>query len=495
MPDITAKLPQGVSGTIDLPRQREILTNLFFNGKGIIRRPGIKAFTDDLDSQVLGEGITRGAERFINPSTLLEEWYLVSAEKLIKIAEDGTKTIFAPDIPGVNRVIFAKTVDFLVIIVVGGATAFYFDGTTLIASSNVPAGGYRDVIVSENRFIYWTLDGSTIEISEDTTGAGNTPDSVVGNALNAEDLPDKNTGGFNDNGDLYFGGTDSFQLFRFNPISGLSIPFTKTPGGTESTGYLSGKTPYKNTFAFLGRLKGEVPGFYIKGQGDSEIISNDFVDDILTEQYTTDELEDCVGARIKWVNSEILIFTLARHTFGFVEGNWFLLQSGIVGQDTSAQWRAAYPIFVYDRYHVGDTQNNRLGTLNRVFKEYNGTDIALNLIEWRIRSFAILKPGSFLKLNFIELDPLSGTGEIDLAVQPNEIIGTIGLVLSKDGQIFNRDNEMFRELGNLGEYQTRVRFNAYGGLGIYEKFVGYELRGTMPVNFSLEALEFGNNQN
>lgn len=494
MPDIKNNLPRGLAGTIDLPKQREILMNVFFNGGGIVRRPGIAQLKDAANVNVDGEGVTRGGERWINPSTLLEEWYMVSGNSLIKISENGTKTVFPVNIPGANRVIFSKTVDFLVFIVVGGGTAFYFDGATVTPSLNVPVGGYRDVITDTNRFLYFTLDGSTIEVSLDTTGGGNTPDSVVGNAFSAEDLPDKNTGGFNDNGDIYIGGTDSFQLFRFNPIPGVGIPFTKVTTGTDPTGYISGKTRYKGTFAFLGRLAGESPAFYVKSQGQSEDINNSAIGEIL-KTYSTAELNDCVGARIKWLELELLIFTLARHTLGFVEGGWFIIQSGITGQDSLRNWRAAYPIFVYDRYHVGDTEDSRLGTIDRVFREYEGVDTVDNLIEWRIRSFAIFTPSTFFKGDFIELDCLTGTGEIDTSIQPGEIVGTIGLVLSSDGSVFNRDNEMLRSLGQQGKRNTRIRFSTMGGMGVYEKFMGYELRGTVAVNFSMEALNFGNDQN
>jgi len=125
MPNVDAKLPQSFNGLIDLPRQREVLLNLFYNGKGLIRRPGTVSFVDDAATPVpvLGEGITRGAVKWINPSTLIEEWYQVSGESFIRLAEDGTNTIFPPTIAGTTRVIFAKTVDFLVLITVGGNTA------------------------------------------------------------------------------------------------------------------------------------------------------------------------------------------------------------------------------------------------------------------------------------------------------------------------------------------------------------------------------------
>jgi len=496
MPNVDANLPKGLSGLVDLPKQREQLLNLFFNGKGIIRRPGVSTFTDSetVPVPVEGEGITRGAVKWVNPGTLTEEWYQVSAESFIKLEEDGTKTVYTPSIPGTTRVIFAKTVDFLVLITVGGNTAFYFDGTTLTAFATLPASGFRDVSVSENFFLYVTFNGSNIQVSADTTAEINTPDIVLG-VFNPEDLPDKTTGIFNDNGDIFIGGTESFQLFRFDgSIASPGIPFAKVKGGTEPTGYVAGKTPYKGTFAFLGQPTGEAFGFFVKTQGDSEEISNDAVFEILNNEYTVAELQDCVGFRIFWKKVEIVLFTLARHTFGFAEGNWSLWQTGVLAQSGTANWRAAYPIFVYGKYRVGDTQNSRLGVLSNVYKEFDDSDITANLIEWRMRSFIIFNPDTFFQLNYIELDCLSGTGEIDLDVQPEEIVGVIGLTLSKDGQIFERDNEMVRSLGDLGKYQTRVRFSEYGGLGTYEKFLGYELRGTAPVNFSLEALDFGNDQ-
>ena len=107
----------------------------------------------------------------------------------------------------------------------------------------------------------------------------------------------------------------------------------------------------------------------------------------------------------------------------------------------------------------------------------------------------IFTPSTFFKGDFIELDCLTGTGEIDTSIQSEEIEGTIGLVLSSDGSVFNRDNEMVRKLGKGGKRETRIRFSTMGGMGVYEKFLGYELRGTVSVNFSLEALNFGNDQN
>ncbi len=496
MPDFDLglqELPKGLKGLDDLPRRQETLVNLFFNGEGIIRRHGIKTAVDSLDADIVGEGICRGAAKFTNPSTLLTELYQVSGTAFIRIALDGTKTIFPLAIPGNNRVIFAKTVDFLVFITVGGSTAFYFDGTTLTANTTVPLGGYRDIEVAENRFLYVLFNGSAIELSDNTTGGTNNPDDIV-DVFNAEDLPDLNTGIFNNNGDIFIGGTDSFQLFRFNPIEGISIPFTKVDRATDNTGYVSGKVRYQATFAFLGQPAGESYGFFVKGQGASTEISNDAVANILAQEYSRNELEACVGYRVIQDNKEIIYFNLARHTFGFLQGNWFLAQSGVVAQELTANWRAAYPIFIYDRYFVGDHQDSRIGTLDPVFKEYDGTDITDNLIEWKIRTFVIYGINAEVELESIELDCLVGTGQIDLTVQPEEIIGTIGLVLSQDGVVFERDNEMTRSLGAAGKYRRRVNFTGSGGMGTYEIMTGIELRGTAPVNFSLSALKLGNFQ-
>jgi hypothetical protein len=62
----------------------------------------------------------------------------------------------------------------------------------------------------------------------------------------------------------------------------------------------------------------------------------------------------------------------------------------------------------------------------------------------------------------------------------------VGLSVSQDGVVFGP--EIYRPLGQYGNYNQRMQWRGPGGLGRYESFMGIRLRTNAPIEFSVDGL-------
>ena len=67
--------------------------------------------------------------------------------------------------------------------------------------------------------------------------------------------------------------------------------------------------------------------------------------------------------------------------------------------------------------------------------------------------------------------------------------GTVALELSRDNVLYS--SPLYRELGKLGEYDSKLVWKYPGGLGYYEGFMGVRLSTYDDVNFSIDKLTVG----
>lgn len=446
-------MPTGFQGLDDFPKLRESLVNLFHNGSGAIRTPGI------LGNETSTDGICRGSVFFKG------RVYKVFGESLTRIDPDKKHTVVG-QIPGSAQVKMEAGFVFISIIVVG-ETGWTYDVVGGVIQINdlqfVPS---REVAVIKGITVYVPFDGDPLLFSE-----VNNP-GVIAGFFDAEDLPDINTGVFNYNNDLHALGVDSIQLFR-NPAGATpSRPFFPVSGSTAQIGYLSAATLFAPSFAFIGKQRGESYSIRIMGQGNAPRISNNAIDELLFT-YTVDELQSAIGASYEWKGSPILLFRLPRHTICFNAGNWFFQESGINGADASNPWTGNYITFAYGKYHVGDGTTNRVGTLEDIPTEYDEE------VEFSMDTFIRAPRDSHFSINSLELDCLAGQKLVE---------GTIGLTVSEDGFIWKTGTTLWRGLGETGAYSRRVAWIEPGGLGSYENFCGVRLRSTAPLSFSQESI-------
>jgi len=457
-------LPTGFKSLDEYPRLRERLINMMnIGGNKLLSRQGIEAFSSGVDS-------CRGQHKFQN------ELYQISGNKLIKIAADGSVTNISDDqlldIEGTEETQIAVGFTFMVIIVKSAVGRGYaWDGTTLVEISNPNFVACRDVTYMNGRWIYIPFDGQPAFFSEalDPTNISGT------NFFDAESQPDLNSGTVNLRNRLYILGEETTEVFRDTGTG--TVPYQKIDGASIWTGYVAGRTFWSSTFAFLGKDKDNNFGFFIMGSGDAPRISNPALDQVLNEEYTPQELTQCIGQRWQFNGQDIAVFRLPRNTWGYNNGEWFELNSittfeeqELLNEDFKT-WRAKYITHCYGEYFVGDVQTNDIGMLTDIETDY-GEDI-----ERGFDTFLRSERGSYFTAKNLELDGIAGQ------TSPAQ---TIGLSVSDDGKTYG--DFFFVEMGEIGAYLERVFWEFPGGLGTYESFMGIRIRTTAPVEIATEGL-------
>lgn len=445
-------LPLGFSGLENFPRLQENLINCFNPDNKIVKTPGIAKYAASV-------GFCRGMGLF------KDEAYAVNGAKFTKINDNNSVTVI-DDILGAGDVVMAPSFAQMAITEDLTGSTYVFDGTTLTdttGTNSMPLS--RDVAILAGRAIYVPQNGDPLAFSE-LNDFGNVP---AANFFDAESLPDVNVGIYNLRDTLYVLGSNSIEQFR----AGLdpNNPFIKVSRGASQSGYVSGKTPFGKTFAFLGRIKDGSYSFYVMDQSEAIQISTPEVDELL-QDFTLDQLSTCRGMRFKWKGYEILAFELPGLTFCFVNGRWFFMESGVSGPDARAPWIVSFLLHAYGKYVVASARAISIGTLEDI-----NTEVGANIVR-EVRTFARSERGSYFNANTVTWDGRVGVGTAN---------STIGMSVSKDGETWSP--ELWRDLGEVGDYQRRIIWIEPGGLGFYESFMGLRFRITDDVDIGLDFIE------
>lgn len=448
---IDLPLPQGYVGSETLPKTLRLLKNSFNTGEYILPRPGIT----DLATKT---GLGRGS------FTWNGSLYCVFGTSLLKITDVTTgATSVIGTIAGTANI--DSAVGFNDAVIVSretsgkGYTLSKLDVLTEITSPQFVA--CNSVAHINGRFVYIPFNGDPAFFSD--VGAAGTIQ--TDSFFDAEELPDKNKVTFNFKNIQIIGGTDSFELFR--DIGTSPVPYARLNARIQH-GYIGGITEYADTFAFIGREKDQDVGVYLIGAGTALKISNEAIDTILTG-YTENELSVAVPQRFKWRGYDILCYTLARHSFGFLNGNWFLIDTFI--DDERFPWRAGFVTHFEQKYYTFFA--SEIGRLDKINTDY-GNDFE------RVIQFGVYQDGNqSFSAQSLELGISQGFTQT----------GTVGLSLSRDNVLF--PNTYFQSVGNEGEYSKKLKWNYPGGLGYYEGFMGVKLTTTSDIEFAADKVSIG----
>jgi len=435
--------PLGLEGTKGLPSSRRALKNCFNALGPIIQRPGISTLGNT-------GRVARGAFEW-NGSL-----YEVASDKLLKINTDGSHTVIGT-ISGTTTIDTAVGFNDAAIVVKGG-NGYTLNKSDVITQITSPNYYPSDSVCHINgRFIYTPSDGEPAFFSD--VGAAGTIQSS--SFFDAEELPDLNKVCFNFRNILYIGGTDSFELFR--DLGNPTVPFLRLNARIDS-GYIGGLLEYNNTFLFIGREKGQNVGIYSIGQGIAPKISNEHIDTIL-DTYTEEELSNCISGRVKWRGFDLATFTLSRHSWGFLGGNWFDLDTMIGGEN--APWQAGYIVEFGLKYYSFSASD--IGVFDAVNTDHGNP-------------FERLINGAFEVENDLSVQRL----EYRLSQGYNQGVGSVGLQVSDDNVLFG---PLFQRLtGSLGGYSDKLEWNYPGGLGLYDGLFAYKLSTSEDIDFSATKL-------
>lgn len=451
--------PDGLEGSEDLPRTSRLLQNVFKIPSGrLLYRPGIDGLKTNPDTEARGSFVWN------------ENLYMVFGNDLIRIDDTTTGDFTVIDsIAGSDPIETAVGFNEAVIVVRSDTGSIYTldDAETLteiwdgdLQSGNANFASCVDVTFINDRFIYTPADGSPVFFS-DTGDAGSVQ---AESFFDAQVLPDKNNATFNFRNNLYIMGTDSIEIFTDQGAS--PVPFIRRAGGAIDNGYIGGLLEYDNTYLFIGRKKNQNPGIFAIGQGTAPKISNEAIDLILST-YTLEELSEAIPGRIVWRGHDIATFQLRDDSFGFLNGNWFVLETVFDGE--SSPWGAGYIVQFEGEYFTAFEE--RIGKFSKINTDY-GESITRRII------------GGINQVDN-EYFPVQSF-DVGIVQGANSDSGSVSLRLSNDGVLFG--DPVPRDLGDIGEYDSILTWNYPGGLGTFEGFMAYEIFTTQDVKFSNDYL-------
>lgn len=443
-------LPAGLKGTENLPRTRRSLVNCWNNGDDIIiQRPGM----GELNTT---NRVARGSFTWNN------SLYIVATNDLLKVTdkETGAFTVIG-NITGSETVIHDIGFNEAVLVVKGVASYTLDKSDNLVNTTNNPNFvPFIDVAHINQRFIFIPADGGPAKFSDVGDGGTIQPLSFV----DAEEITDPNNGCFNFRNTLYITGTDSIETFR--DTGETPNPFARVPGSRIQNGVIGGILEYNNTFLFIGREKDQDYGIYSITQGAALKISNETIDLILSK-YTISQLAEAIPNRFKWRGYDIATFTLPNDSFGFFGGQWFLLQS-LVDERLGA-WAAGYITQFEGEYYTAFL--DKIGVLRKVNTDYG--ERITRIIDTAVEQ----ENDDWFSIQSVNLGLSQGY---------NSGIGSVALMMSRDNVQYS--DPLYRNTGEIGQYQNKLEWNYPGGLGSYRGFAGIRFYSTENIECSSDHL-------
>ncbi len=444
------ELPNGIVSVEELPKTRRELTNCFNDGKGsIVQRPGITQLNTT-------SSVARGQFKW-NDSL-----YQVVSQSLIKITNVTTGAFSTiGTIAGSDDIRTAIGFNNAVIVVKNGAI-YKLDSSDVLTDISGVANMVSCVEVTHlnGRFVYIPADGSPAFFSD--VGAAGTIQ--VLSFFDAEELPDKNTTCFEIKNTLYIGGTESFETFR--DTGAVPNPFIRVTGSRVPYGFIGGLLEYADTKLFIGSESDQDAGIYAIAQGKAEKISNHAIDKILSD-HTATELSQAIASRFKWRGFDIATFTLRGASFGFLGGNWFNLDTIRAG--ASRPWSGGFITQLDNKYYTAYA--DKIGVLADVNKDFGDSFTRSMVVAFTQEN------GGYIACESISLGLSQGF---------NTVAGSVAIQMSRDGVTFG--NPLYRNVGALGEYASRLTWRYAGGLGTYENFLAIRIFTTEDINFSCDSL-------
>jgi len=375
--------------------------------------------------------------------TLDDMGVIVGVERVF-MADNGTQLciVAPPDAVTTGKsYIFTTTPDTLAEI-----TDANFDGP---AASVVYANGY---------FSFHKSDGKKFFHSPLKDGRG-TPSGTAYDALdfsNADADPDQIRGQVVYKNQLYVLGSETTQIFR--DIGRTPSTFAAIPGAVIDVGLTAPHSIQKfgGGFAFVGAGVNESPAvWHITGSGRSKL-STTAIDNELSKLSDPSTI-------FSWVYAEsggyFYGITVPETTYVYDVANsrWHERQSK--KGKTQSQFRASHMIDAYDRIIVGDTQDGRVGYLDKnTYTEYT------SIIKRFVTSQPFDADGNPVFVASMEAVVESGVG------LTNDVV-VDGLTGGEDPKITYSwsDNggrkfvgNLSRSMGKIGEYTKRPIWNRCG---------------------------------
>lgn len=381
--------------------------------------------------------------------------FAVSDIYFYKISSSHTATLYG-NIIGTDLVSFAETPTQLVIC--SASATYVFDGTTL---TQVTDPDFEDGAQC------CSIDGYVLFRKE---GTGQFFSSDLNNALSydalmfatAEGLADNIVGIVADHRQAILGGSDSMEIWYNAGIAGF--PFIRDSNGFIELGVASGKSMCKvdNTVFWLAsdktvrKLESLTP-VRISTHGVEQAIKT----------YTTD---DAFG--FGYTDGGHLFYVI---TFPTDNATWVYDATTQLWAERSSygfgRWRVNSMALAYGKWYAQDATTGKVGYLSdSTYDDFGNTQLLLaNLSD-------IYSDGELITHDKLELVVEVGAGTVDgygydplLTLERSDDSGKTWVTLPT------------RSLGKMGEYKTRVKWDALGAA----RYRQYRLSFSAPVKFSI----------
>jgi len=440
--------PLGLSGTAELPFTRKALRNCFNDNGNIVQRPGFKSISNN-------GLVARGSF----------EWngglYAVVSSSLIKITNVLTGAYSTiGTIAGTSGIRTANGFNTSVIIVRGGALYTLDKSDNLVdisGSANIVA--CNSVTHINGRFLYVPADGSVAFFSD--VGAAATIQAA--SFFDAEQLPDNNNESYELNNVLYIAGDNSTQAFVDRGTS--PVPFQPQTGRIDvgvigRVVQIQDGSTGSTAAIFIGKKQGQTPAIFASTSGSATKISNEAIDEILVT-YNEEELKKAVTGRYIWRGHDVVYFTLVNDSFGFYKGQWHGLDTLING--VSVPWQAGYIQEFESNYYSFYAGN--FSVMANVNKD--GVNSFVRIIDDGIE-----QGGSFNAQSM----------QYHISQGYNASAGSVYLSMTDDNELYGP--YVSASTGAQGRYNIELNWNYPGGLGLYNRFMGYRLQTGEDINFS-----------
>lgn len=405
-----------------------------------------------------GPGITRGG---INWNDVL---YRVMGSKLVSIADDGTVTTLG-DVGGTTEnVTFNYSFDRLGI--ASNNNLFYWDGSTLTQVTDPDLGVVVDMTWIDGYFL--TTDGESLIVTD-------LDDPTVVNPLkfgSSEIDPDPVIALQKLRNEAY--ALNRYTIEVFDNIGGDFFPFQRKKGAQIQKGCVGTHACciYQETIAFVGSSRNEQNSVYLGVNGVANKVSTREIDDIL-EGYTEAELSVVKLEARNDRSSQLLYIHLKDQTLVYDHA-----ASGELGQPvwcilkSTDEYRAKHLVYVYNNWHVGDTDSANVGTLSTTTGSHWG-----NIVSWEFGTSMVYNESKGAIFHSLEL--VSLTGITVVGKDPR-----ISTSHSFDGKFWSEDK--YINSGKVGETTKRLVWFREGPM---KSFRMQRFRGDSNTHASFMRLE------
>lgn len=394
--------------------------------------------------------------------------YFVTGNELIKVSQDGAKTVISTLENDGKPVAFAFSFDRLGIASCG--KLYYLKDDVLAQVTDEDLGTVNDVVYLDGYFV--TTDGEFIAVAELSD-----PTSVNPLKYGSSEVdPDPVEGLLVNRNELY--AINRYTIEVFTNVGGDFFPFARINGAHIQKGAVGRDAAcvYNEAIAFVGSGRNEPPAIYIGENAQTVKLSTREIDQILSE-YTESQLQDVYveartddGHKFLYVHlpDKTLVYDSAA-TVALQEPIWHILTSAV---DGFSQYRARNFVWCYNKWLCGDPTANKIGYLTQSKGSHYGQAVRWEfgtIINWSETGGAVIH----------ELELIGLTGRVAFGADPQ-----ISASYTHDGLTWSQDRSI--KVGKMGERAKRMVWLQQGA---FINWRAYRFRGTSDAFISVARLE------